>query len=323
MRAGFCLVALAAACATASPVLDERKLPKEITARQHSHLEHHLLRARHRLASRALIPTDHSNESPTSDLEEPDDSVGQSNGGETPVDWHPNEPLRLPKLQLEPQVQAQAPPSPATTLLVTEYETTCVAGKTEAPSTTSSPHVVITRTTTHIHIQSPETSAADVAAAEQATPRTSTQQQQQTPSQLTYQPPPPQQQQPSFRTQTTPQPTEQQQPPPQTQDKPQPSHQQQQQPTQQQTPKETQPKPQPTQHQPEPSSSAGPSINTNSLPTEFIPDLDPHSEIYKGLCQQQHDVHRKNHSMPPLLWNQTLFEYAKETAETCVYAHDL
>ena len=325
MRAELCFIALVGASAIASPVLDQLEYPRKITAHQHNHLERHLLRARHKLASRAILPTDHSNESPEKDiLEKP------------PVNWNLDEHIRLPELNPESQAQAQTQAqtqvhSPVTTVVVTAFTTICSLNKTETPSTTSSTHHVTTitlqaqnqvSTAQQAAAQSAASqkaaelkSAADKAAAEQASAKTSTQQQQQSSSQSQTKP-----------QLTTQQQQTQQQPPPQTQPKPQPTQQQQQQqqpPTQKQTPQETQSKPQPTQQQPEPSSSSASDAIPNNLPTEFVPNLDPHSEIYKGLSQQQHDVHRKNHSMPPLAWNQTLFEYAKETAESCIYGHNL
>ena len=56
---------------------------------------------------------------------------------------------------------------------------------------------------------------------------------------------------------------------------------------------------------------------------EYVDGLDCHSDVFKGLAKLHHDIHRTNHSLSPLAWNDTLFEYAKETAETCVYGHSL
>lgn len=45
--------------------------------------------------------------------------------------------------------------------------------------------------------------------------------------------------------------------------------------------------------------------------------------MYKGLSSLHHDIHRQNHSLNALSWNDTLFEYAKETATSCIYGHSL
>ena len=62
--------------------------------------------------------------------------------------------------------------------------------------------------------------------------------------------------------------------------------------------------------------------NDNTLPTTAVPNLDSGSEIYKGLAAQHHNVHRQNHSVPALTWNDTLASYAETIAKSCVYAHD-
>lgn len=82
-------------------------------------------------------------------------------------------------------------------------------------------------------------------------------------------------------------------------------------------------KPQPTQVQPAGSPDQASPVNTNGLPTEFVDNLSCDSPIYQGLSKLHHDIHRTNHSLSPLAWNDTLYEYAKETAQTCVYGHSL
>ena len=60
----------------------------------------------------------------------------------------------------------------------------------------------------------------------------------------------------------------------------------------------------------------------NTLPSTFVPNLDPTSSIYKGLTLQHHNIHRRNHSAEDLTWNNTLAEYAETTAKTCIWGHD-
>lgn len=58
-----------------------------------------------------------------------------------------------------------------------------------------------------------------------------------------------------------------------------------------------------------------------SAPSEFLPDLTGDDPTYKALVLLHHNIHRANHSLAPLTWNDTLFEYAKESAQSCVYTH--
>ena len=58
-----------------------------------------------------------------------------------------------------------------------------------------------------------------------------------------------------------------------------------------------------------------------TLPSTFIPNLDPTSSIYKGLTLQHHNIHRRNHSAEDLTWNNTLAGYAETTAKTCIWGH--
>lgn len=62
--------------------------------------------------------------------------------------------------------------------------------------------------------------------------------------------------------------------------------------------------------------------DTDNLPKTAVVGLDSGSKIYQGLSLQQHNVHRQNHSVNALTWNDTLAGYAKTVAESCVYAHD-
>ena len=61
---------------------------------------------------------------------------------------------------------------------------------------------------------------------------------------------------------------------------------------------------------------------SNNLPTTAVPKLDSASEIYKGLVVQHHNLHRQNHSVSDLAWNETLAGYAETVAKSCVWAHD-
>lgn len=75
-----------------------------------------------------------------------------------------------------------------------------------------------------------------------------------------------------------------------------------------------------------PSSSAAPSPSSSpssGLPTTFVDNLDTTSSIYQQLALQHHNIHRANHSASALVWNSTLADYAKTTAETCVWKHSL
>lgn len=75
-----------------------------------------------------------------------------------------------------------------------------------------------------------------------------------------------------------------------------------------------------------PSSSAAPSpvsSPSSGLPTTFVDNLDPTSSTYQQLALQHHNIHRANHSASALVWNSTLTDYAKTTAETCFWEHDL
>ena len=74
-----------------------------------------------------------------------------------------------------------------------------------------------------------------------------------------------------------------------------------------------------TQQAAQPSTITIPS--SNYLPTTAVDNLQPESSIYTDLVLQQHNIHRDNHSALALAWNETLANYAEETAKTCVYAH--
>ena len=79
------------------------------------------------------------------------------------------------------------------------------------------------------------------------------------------------------------------------------------------------PAPSSTSASPKPSS--GPSSGGAS--TTFVDNLDPASSTYQAIALQHHNIHRSNHSASDLVWNTTLADYAKTTAETCVWGHSL
>ena len=293
MRSSTCYFALLAASTLASPVLQQRDHSKGVFTSQHSHLEYHLIKARQKFAARALAAGDNSAETPAENvLEELDDLFGESQG-EGPSDaWHVDEP------QSQPQAQAQPLDLPPPEIIITEYLTTCISTNSASPSTTS---VVLAPTTTQVQPQanSDEQSAEQQAAANEAAEAKAAQQKaaaekaaaDKAAAEKAAQQ---QQQQQNQASQTQPNP-----------------------------PPQTQPKPQPTQHEPPADSSPASSVSTDGLPTEFVPNLDTESAIYQGLAKQHHDIHRKNHSLNALAWNDTLFGYAKETATSCIYGHSL
>jgi len=55
------------------------------------------------------------------------------------------------------------------------------------------------------------------------------------------------------------------------------------------------------------------------IPTSLSAD----STLYQEIVLTHHNVHRSNHSASALTWNQTLADYAKAQAETCVYSETL
>lgn len=44
---------------------------------------------------------------------------------------------------------------------------------------------------------------------------------------------------------------------------------------------------------------------------------------YPSMAVAQHNVHRANHSAPDVAWNQTLADWALNTAKSCVFKHDM
>ena len=66
-----------------------------------------------------------------------------------------------------------------------------------------------------------------------------------------------------------------------------------------------------------------PAAGSSDLPKTKVAGLTSEDEVYKGLTLLHHNVHRSNHSVPALEWNQTLADFAKESAKTCVWGHNL
>lgn len=44
---------------------------------------------------------------------------------------------------------------------------------------------------------------------------------------------------------------------------------------------------------------------------------------YEQTMLDQHNIHRRNHSAPDLVWDQTLAMYAQNTGKSCVFQHDM
>lgn len=61
----------------------------------------------------------------------------------------------------------------------------------------------------------------------------------------------------------------------------------------------------------------------DALPRTYVPNLDPTSDIYKGLTLQHHNIHRRNHSAVDVTWNDTLAGYAETIAKSCIWGHNL
>ena len=58
-----------------------------------------------------------------------------------------------------------------------------------------------------------------------------------------------------------------------------------------------------------------------SAPTSYDASLTSDDQTYKDIALVHHNIHRANHSVPLLTWNDTLYQTAKATAETCKYGH--
>ena len=86
-------------------------------------------------------------------------------------------------------------------------------------------------------------------------------------------------------------------------------------------PKAPQAKPPPSKPKPATPSPASPLHGMPSAPSDFIEDLDSDSPVYAAIALLHHNIHRTNHSLPLLSWNETLFDLAKQMAQGCVYEH--
>lgn len=80
-------------------------------------------------------------------------------------------------------------------------------------------------------------------------------------------------------------------------------------------PPKTEPEPEP---EPQPEPKPEPTQPSNGG-TEKVPV----SGSYQQVVLDQHNLHRKNHSSPDLKWSDELAQYAKNTAEGCVFEHDM
>ena len=58
-----------------------------------------------------------------------------------------------------------------------------------------------------------------------------------------------------------------------------------------------------------------------SAPTTFDASMTADDQAYKDLVLVHHNIHRANHSLPALEWNDTLYEFAKQSAQSCIYEH--
>lgn len=83
------------------------------------------------------------------------------------------------------------------------------------------------------------------------------------------------------------------------------------------TPEHEQPKPtsSPATSSPAPSHDT-PSKGSSS--SRAIEDQD-----FQDVTLYHHNVHRSNHSSPEITWDQTLAQYAENTANSCHFAHDM
>ncbi|POR30918.1 Cell wall protein PRY3 [Tolypocladium paradoxum] len=129
-----------------------------------------------------------------------------------------------------------------------------------------------------------------------------------TPEPINYTPPPA----PPVPTVTEPEPTMYNPPPPPpvpTVTKPKPTEQAPPQPTTL-TPVVSPPTP-----SPQPTTTTQPAKGSN--PPPYNPDN------YEQTMLDQHNIHRRNHSAPDLVWDGTLAKYAENTGNTCVFQHDM
>jgi len=82
-------------------------------------------------------------------------------------------------------------------------------------------------------------------------------------------------------------------------------------------------KPKPTtKPEPEPSPEPEPEPSPEPEPEPEEPQQ-PGLDEYAKTMLENHNIHRSNHSAPALQWDSTLAQYAKNTAEGCVFEHDM
>lgn len=58
-------------------------------------------------------------------------------------------------------------------------------------------------------------------------------------------------------------------------------------------------------------------------PKTLVPDLDVESPVYAAISVDHHNVHRRNHSAPDVVYDQTLAKWAQAKAKSCVWNEDL
>jgi uncharacterized protein YkwD len=82
-----------------------------------------------------------------------------------------------------------------------------------------------------------------------------------------------------------------------------------------------QPEPEP-EPQPEPEPEPAPEPEPEPEPEE---DNSGSGSLgtYETAILDQHNIHRRNHSAPDLAWDATLAQYASNTANSCVFEHDM
>ena len=51
--------------------------------------------------------------------------------------------------------------------------------------------------------------------------------------------------------------------------------------------------------------------------------IDPYSQLFADMSVYHHNVHRYNHSAPPVIWNATLAMYAQEWSEKCITEEEM
>ncbi|KAF7547661.1 hypothetical protein G7046_g8933 [Stylonectria norvegica] len=88
--------------------------------------------------------------------------------------------------------------------------------------------------------------------------------------------------------------------------------------------------PEPTTAAPEPTTTAVEEPKTTAVeePKSTVASVDTTGgdiplDNYNQVILDHHNIHRTNHSAPDLVWDQTLADYAANTANGCVFAHDM